>query len=242
MRLLIAALLLGWCFTSSVAQTIENVKASLQDGKITVVYDLTGGKPNQRYSVQLYASHNNFTSPLTQVTGDVGQNIAPGKEKKIEWNTKAEVDELKGNITFRVKAELIPFPFSFKSPIAGTSVRRGKETLLQWEGGKPDQSVHLELFKNVERVTSVAETKNNGQFTWSVPKDLSKGNYTLKLTSGKESVNSGEFSLKSKIPLAVKVLPILVIGGVVAATSGGGGTKDQTPPASSDLPAAPGPH
>src|SRR6266850_4032298 len=99
MRLIFTGLLVSG-FVSSLSQSIENVKASFRDGKVTVVYDLTGGKPNQKYSLQLFGSHNNFNSPLTQVSGDVGQNIGSGKEKKIEWNAKLELDEFKGNIAF----------------------------------------------------------------------------------------------------------------------------------------------
>lgn len=241
MRLMLTVLLLSGFISACFCQNIENVKASFQDGKVTVVYDLNGGKPNQKYSLQLYGSQNNFISPLALVTGDVGPNITAGKEKKIVWNAQAELNEFKGIITFRVKGELIPFAFFFKNPVEGSSVRRGKKAMIQWEGGKPDQSVRFELYMGSERVTAFAETKNTGQYAWDVPKDMGKGSYTMKLNAGQESVKSGVFTVKSKIPLGVKVLPILAIGGILAAVSGGGGSKGKQQTTSSDLPVAPGP-
>lgn len=224
------------------AQTIQNVKASFQDGKAFVTYDLIGGKAGQKYAFDLYSSHNNYITPLRRVVGDIGKNIDLGTDKKIEWDAAGELGAFKGDITFKVRGEPIAMAFSFKTPAEGGFVRRGKTTVVQWDGGKQDQNVQLELFEGSERIQSFAETKNNGSYTWELPKDMKMGSYTLKLKAGQETTQSGAFTVKSKIPMLLKLAPILVLAGVAAALSGGGGGGGTvTPEKSSDLPAAPGP-
>jgi len=220
------------------AQSIQNVKASpIQDGKVAVTYDILGAKANQKFNIELYGSQNNFSSPLTSVAGDVGKDITGGAGKKIVWNASEELDDYKGEMNFRVKGSLMPVAFVFQFPAERSSIRRGKKTSLKWEGGIASQKVKLELFKGSERIDAIAETNNIGTYTWTVPKNLEKGNYTLKITSGQENVSSQPFAIKSKIPFALKVLPVLVLGGAVAALSGGG--SKGTP--ASDLPVAPNP-
>src|SRR5882762_1847745 len=85
------------------AQKVENVRAAASGEQIIITYDLTGVKSDQRFKVNLYSSHNNFASPVQQVTGDVGDNIAAGKDKRIAWNAKSELSNFKGNLSFEVR-------------------------------------------------------------------------------------------------------------------------------------------
>ncbi len=236
MRSLLTALFVSgfvYCFS----QRIENIKASFQDGKVIVLYELNGANPTQKFSVEIFCSHNNFSSALAKVSGDVGKDIAPGAGKKIVWNVEDELGEFKGEISFRIKGSEIIAPFVFKTPLEGNSIRRGKKTELKWEGGSANQNIKLDLYKGTEHISTVVETKNSGQYTWSVPKDLSKGSYTLKLDGGQSNVTTGVFQVKSKIPLLLKAFPILGLGGLAVALGGGGGGGS----ANNDLPAAPNP-
>src|SRR5258708_39249685 len=96
----------------SYAQSIQNVKASpLQDGKVTVTYDIIGGKANQKFIIELYGSHNNFSSPLIQVTGDVGKDIFGGPGKRIVWSASDELDDYKGEVNFRIKGSAMAMTF-----------------------------------------------------------------------------------------------------------------------------------
>lgn len=235
-----AALLLSVLWSSTFGQAIENVTATFTGGKVNVSYDLVRTKENQLFSIDLYSSHNNFTSPLNQVSGDVGKNVKPGNGKRIEWNASAELTSAyKGELTFRIKAEPIAITLAFKSPAAGGSVKKGKQAQVQWEGGSSD-NVRIELYKGNERVSTIGETRNSGQYTWSVPKDLEKGSYTLKVTSGKENATSGVFLVKSKPPVLIIAGSALVVGGLIAILGGGGGGKEPTS-VDADLPAAPVP-
>ena len=89
------------------AQKVENVRASSSGEQIIIIYDLTGTKADQRFKVNLYSSHNNFASPVQQVTGEVGDNIAAGKNKRIAWSAKDEIKDFKGSLTFEVRADLV---------------------------------------------------------------------------------------------------------------------------------------
>ena len=220
-------------------QTIQNLNATFLNGKVIVSYDVAGAKPNQSYSIDLYSSHNNFSSPLKSVTGDVGKNLTVGTGKRITWDAAAELVEYSGEITFKIKGELIPLPFSFKTPTAGGQVRRGKSLGITWEGGKPDQMITFELYKGNDKVMNIGDSRNSGQFAWLIPKNFSKGTYSIKLKAGEEVRQSGFFNVKPRTPLLVKLLPLFAAGGIAAllGASGGGGSEK-----SGDLPAAPNPN
>jgi hypothetical protein len=231
-------LYLGFCL-SAFSQSIENVKATFGEGKVTLSYDLLRTDPNQSYFVEVFGSHNNYSSALKTVTGDVGSNIKGGTGKKITWDVKTDLVTYKGEITFRVKGNPVA-AWVFKNPTDGGSVRRGKSTVIQWEGGSPQQAVTVELYRGSEKMETLAPSNTGNSFTWSVPKDFEKGKYAIKLSSGGQNITSGTFSVKAKVPLLLIVLPVAIVGGV-AAVLGGGSGGGETPPAS-DLPAAPDPN
>ena len=131
----------------------------------------------------------------------------------------------------------------FKTPSAGGGVRRGKTSLVTWQGGTSSDNVKIELI-NAGKTTTIAETKNTGQFAWAAPADLKTGSgYQMRLISGGQITNSESFSVKSKIPLLLKLSPVLLIGGAAAALGGGGGGGGGggTPDAD-DLPIPPDPN
>lgn len=239
------AVLVSFFSTCGFGQAIRNVAASYLDGKVTVVYDLEGVSENQVFSLELFGSHNNFSTALRNATGDVGKNIHPGKNKRIEWTPAVELGSaFKGEITFRVKGEPMPMALIVKSPSSGGSVKKGKQTQIQWEGGSSDK-VRLELYRGNERVTTFAETKNTGQYTWAVPKDLEKGSYTLKVNAGNESASSAVFAVKSKPPTLIILGGVAVVGGLIAILASGGSDNNSNNNNNNngepDLPAAPGP-
>ena len=238
-KLIQVILVCGFYFglVSGFAQSIQNLNATFSStGKVLLSYDVVGAKPNQSFSLDLYSSHNNFSTPLKHVSGDIGKNIPTGTGKKVNWDAAAELGNFNGQVTFKVKGEMIPLAFELKGPVNGASARRGKNMNILWEGGKPDQVVLFELLKDNNRVLSLGETKNSGQYAWRIPKKFAKGTYSIKLTAGQEVKQSALFKVKARIPMLVKLLPILAVGGAVVVLGGGGeGTTNN------DLPAAPGP-
>lgn len=225
------------------AQQIENLEATFDKdkGKVVIHYDLIGGNPNGKYNVDLYSSHNTYLNPLNLVAGDVGKRISGGPNKEILWEAGKELGTFQGELTFKVKVEVLPLPFEFISPAMSSSVRRGKSTNVQWEGGTPGQTIKLEAYRGTERVAEVAETKNTGEYSWKVPGDLAKGSgYTLRILGGDQSVNGRAFSVKAKMPLLLKLSPLIIGAAIIPFLGGSGG--GETPPASEQLAAAPNPN
>lgn len=224
-------------------QTIENIKASpVVNGKVNITFDIMNAQPGQDFNVQIFSSHNGFASPLSYLSGDIGSGIKPGASKKAEWDAQGELRNYVGDITFEVRGEIV-LGWRFKTPSAGGSVRRGKTSLVTWQGGTSGDNVKIELI-NAGKTTTIAETKNTGQFAWSAPADLKTGSgYQMRLISGGHITNSESFSVKSKIPLLLKLSPVLLVGGAAAALAGGGGgggNPGTTP--SDDLPKPPDPN
>lgn len=239
MRTILTIFLLGmsgW----AVGQSIDHVLASIENGKVKVTYDLKSSNPRQHYTVALYSSHNNYASSVRNVSGDVGNNVSPGISNTIVWDAKAELGVYEGTLTFRVRAEPIPLPFEFVAPTAGSAFRRGKSATFTWEGGLPNQEVQLEVLKGTEVALHLPSKKNSGSFVWDIPRDFAKGaDYRFQLVSNGNSISSEPFMIKSKIPLLVKIAPVLVVGGVLYLILK---PKDKTPNQEqtlSDLPPAP---
>lgn len=218
------------------SQKLENLKAIPQGEKIVITYDISSDFPGDKYDITLYASSNNFSSPLQRVTGDVGGGQAEGKGKRIEWDAKNELGNYKGDLSFEVRAEVIA-AFALKHEII--SAKRGKSVQLDWRGGSKNQDVKIELLKEGAVQGEVGTVSNKGTYNWAIASSEKTGaGYQLRLVNGKEIVTTMRFSIQHKVPTLVKVLPLVVIGAIVAALGGGskpGAAKDSSLPTPPDL-------
>lgn len=81
---------------ASLAQQVENV-SFYQDGQAVMVnYDLLGSA-TQSYTVALHLSLDNgknFEGPLKYVSGDVGDQVKPGRNRQIRWDAESEKTQL----------------------------------------------------------------------------------------------------------------------------------------------------
>lgn len=223
------------------AQSIENFHAEFTDQKVIVSYDLNGN-PSEKYRIQLYGSHNNFSAPLRLVSGAVGDNITSGKAKTIEWHVAEELVTFRGQITFRLRGEIMAVALSLQSPAANSTIRTGKKTDIKWSGGSKSASVKLELMQDGKVVNTINEGSNVGIYSWSVPKDMQKGAYNLRISTGSESMVSGPVVVKSPWPLWVKLSPIVVAGVVVFLLLPDDPETPDPPVVDPDLPSAPRPN
>lgn len=216
-------------------QAISNVRATFEDGKITVIYDLTGGNEKQAYNVALYSSHDNYAKPVLSVSGDVGNSKEAGVAKRIIWDAQVDLGEYRGALTFKVSADPIPLGYSFSNPSVSSSYRRGKSATIAWEGGSPADNITIELLDNGNVVQQISDSRNSGVQNWSISKEMTKGNqYQFKLRSSTgQNITSNLFSIKSKVPLVLKIAPVLVAGVVIALLI------DNPPPPVEELPVAP---
>lgn len=206
-----------YCAHTSLAQTIENVKAVFLDGKVIVNYDLKAD-PNTLFVIELYASHNNYNLPIKLAQGDIGNEVKPGLQKRVEWDVKSDLKNYKGEITFELHADPAILPWAITQPSLKAGLKRGKTGTIIWQGGKATQEVNLELYKgtNLVQAITASPVANTKKYDWALPAKTKTGSgYSIKLSSGKESVTSASFKINSKIPLYIKLLPIAVLGALV---------------------------
>jgi hypothetical protein len=205
-----------------IAQKVAVKKVELAGEKIIVYYDLEDSNPNNEYQIFLYSSQNNYTTALTHVKGDVGNEIKPGS-KKIEWSIREELGPYKGKIALEVRGKAYA-PFAkLQSFDVSRKYKRGKSYPVSWKTGSANP-IHIELFKGSERVTGELNHPNNGSYQLSIPaKAKSGGDYRIKLTDSRNSeevIYSGYFKVTPKIPLLLKVVPIAGVGGAVLLLAG----------------------
>lgn len=212
-------------FLSASAQTIAIKKVELAGEKIIVHYDLEDGNPNNEYKLDLYASADNYATPLAKVKGDVGLEVKPGIDRRIEWSIRDEFGPYKGKLALEIRGKVyIPF-VKIQNFDTEKSYKRGNSYNIAWKPGSTN-SINIDLYKGGERVGGESNLQNNGSHTFYIPTHAKKGSdYRLKITDTKNSEDvlyTSEFKVKPKVPLLVKVLPVLAVGGVVAALGGGG--------------------
>jgi hypothetical protein len=215
------------------AQKLTLNRIELVHEKIVVYYTLEDANPNHEYQVSLYSSKDNFATPLVRVTGDVGTEIKPGKDKKIEWNAYQELGSYRGDISVEVRARVyVPF-VKITSFDPKRSYKRGKTHPLLWTSGNMGGQVDIELFNGQDRVYGERNIPNTGKYDLFIPASTKPGkDYRLKFTNTRnrdEFIFSNPFRVVPKISFALKAGgALLLVGGTAAIISGlgGGGGKD----------------
>lgn len=206
-------MLLGSFSHAAVAQRLSKVRAVVNASTVTVVYDLEGAVLGQLFEVNLYSSHNNFSTPLRMVSGDVGKEVQAGSQREIQWQT-GELPDFDGKLSFDVRAELTFSPLLVKSPQGNSRYRRGKAYTLAWAGGMPAERIRLELYRDSVKMADVAVLANEGKYQWTVPAKSRPGSgYQVKVASESAPDNytfSPNFKIRRRTPLLLKVLPAAV--------------------------------
>ncbi len=85
-------------FSQSTSAKIENVDYSVVGSKIIVTYDIinAGAEENFQVDLKFVDEQNHNVYPLS-LSGDVGNTIYRGKEKRITWNVLKDREEISGN-------------------------------------------------------------------------------------------------------------------------------------------------
>lgn len=182
MKHLIIALFAGLNSLCINAQTFENIRSELRDSVIVIYYDLIGTSNSNKALVVPYSSHNNFTKPLTNIHGDVGK-VTAGNGKRISWFYGNELNNFNDYLTFELEAEAI-INLQILKPTK--YLRRGKDNLMQWAGGLPQDSVKLELISPENTIIWNAAILNKSKkFDCKPSKKLALGRgYEFKISSG----------------------------------------------------------
>ena len=164
-----ALVLLGVTLTISNinAQQIENLVFRQEGVNIIITYDLIGDT-EKIYFITVFGSHDNFTTPIELITGEVGTEISPGTGKRITWDAKRELGEFKGNLRIRIHAKLTPI-IEFEN--VSSRFRRGKSHEIQWKTGTRKDNIQFELYKGNELINDLGQIANTGNWHWAIPKN-----------------------------------------------------------------------
>lgn len=221
-RILLALLVAA---SVSWAQKVSIKKVELAGEKIIVHYDLEDSNPNNEYQIALYSSQSNFSTALTKVKGDVGSEVKPGTDRKIEWSVREELGGYKGKLSLEVRGKMFVPLAKFTNITESTKLKRGKSHTITWKAGNSNP-INIEFLNGGQRITSELNLPNSGTYTLLVPKSASKGKgYVVRISDAKnpnDNAVSKPFAVKAKLPFLIKLLPLAAVGGAVAALGGGG--------------------
>ncbi len=222
----------------STAQNVEIKDVELAGEEIIIHYDLQDSNPTNEYSLDLYASNDNFSAPLKQVKGDIGVEIKPGVDKKVRWRLRDELGGYSGKISFEVRGKVFTPIVKFQEFNVDKKYKRGKSYPLNWRPGNSNP-INIELFKGTQRISGEVNHPNSGTSLLSIPADAVKGDdYRIKITDTKNPtgiVYTQSFRVVPKLPLLIKVIvPLAVVGGAVVGLGGGG--SESGAPVDTELP------
>jgi|SRR5688572_27276779 len=228
---------------SGFAQKLTMQRIEIVLDKLVVYYSLDDNNPNHQYQVDLYSSKDNFATPLTKVSGDVGSEVKPGADRRIEWNVIQEIGNYSGDLSVEVRARVyVPF-VKITGLKEGTVYKRGRSYPLLWTSGNMGGQVDVELYKGQSRVAGDRNVPNTGKYDYAIPGSVKPGkDYRLKFTNTRnrdEFVYSTVFRIVPRIPLVVKVGGALVVLGGVAFLAGSSGGEGD-PEKAKNLPEHPG--
>ena len=229
------------CSAKLSAQEITNIRAETKGNLVIIQYDLTSKIAGQLFEVSVFSSHNSMQEPLVYVRGDVGVNVVPGRNKRIEWGAKKEIGVFDGQLSLKLEAKLVFSPMIVRTPKEDTYIRRGRNYEITWDGGVEQENLQLELWKDSTLSFIINRVPNAGKYTWELPMTLAPAStYKIRLMSVAAPSNfdfSEPFEIRRKIPMAAKLAPVGIAVGVGTWLLINALTVPEEPP----LPSAPDP-
>lgn len=220
----------------SFAQEFNIQSVREENGKVYVQFTIQENLPFERYKIDLYSSHNSFSTPLLFVNGISDEIQATDETIEIVWDAARELTEYNGDIQLELRGRVIYTPVH--SPKPNVSAKLGKTTTLEWEGGKPSDNIRIELIRNGRVSEVIDNVQNMGAYDWNVSEYLEKGEgYKIRwvnVDNPPESYESEAFKISGKLGIAVKLSPLALLGAgaVVFLLSGedeGGGDGKELP-------------
>ncbi len=214
------------------AQQVAVKKVEIAGQKIIVHYDLEDANINNEYQIFLYSSQNSFSTALTRVSGDVGDAVKPGRDRKIIWDVTKEIGPYRGKLSLEVRGNLYAPFVRLQHFNTDRKYKRGKVHEIFWKANSQNP-VHIELFRGTDRVHGVMNQPNNGVSHFLIPGRVKPGkDYRIRFTDSRNTsdvIYTGYFRIAPKIPLLVKILPLLGGGAAAVLLAPDGGKEDPGP-------------
>lgn len=221
------------CLTGAHAQQITNISPKVEGKEIVITYDLEAANPDALCEVVFYfGDHTAQNNLLKEATGDLGEEVTVGTGKKIRVSNIQPFLPYMKELTFKAEAKYTFVPIAKLSTLTGTKIKMKSTIPLTWEGGIKGEAMSLTLSQDGRLINDAIEIKNNNSYDFVLPESAEKGSgykLILKDAAGRE-INTGVFSVKPKLPMAVIVIAaVVVVGGVVFAIINSSGSKTDTP-------------
>ena len=218
-RLMTAILMMGLA-TPLWAQefTIKSLETTPES--LILYYDLIDTVKSRTYTVSVFSSRDNFLNPLVKLRGDVGLEVKPGENRKIVWSSKEELGPVfKGEMELEVRGRVyVPF-VKFNDFEKDRTFKRGKATTLTWAGGNRENILNFKLYQGENLITVIPNVANSGSYDLVIPTSVKPGTgYHFIIADSKnkdQMMITPQFNVKRKLPLLVKAIPILLVGGAI---------------------------
>lgn len=207
------------CFalTNAYSQTLENVKTTFNGEKVIITYDLVSDNPEKKFKVTVFSGHDNYTAPLKDVTGAVGEGISGGHGLRIEWDAKKVLPATYQDISVRLRAVDVPRLKNLEQSV----YKKGSTVNVNWTGGHKADKMNIELLRGDKVYKVIANSaENTSRYTWKVQGVKAGENYTIRLTDVTDPMQPTStlpFEIKPKINKYVKIgaAVVVVAGGII---------------------------
>jgi hypothetical protein len=202
------------------AQEFSIKQVEMQGDQLALHYDLIDTVKNHTYSIYVYSSRDNFLNALEKITGDAGLEVKPGRNRKIVWNAKEELGPaFVGEVELEIRGRVY-IPFIRFEGFQDVEVRkRGVPFLVKWSGGTRQNILNFQLYQDGKLKYTFPNAPNNAEQKITIPTTVKPGNgYYFRISDTKNKdqvVITPAFEIKRKYPLALKAVPVLLIGGVI---------------------------
>ena len=231
LKIVIVCVLCGLA-SVGVAQTITIKNIALEDGNVVVKYDLLDSIHGRFYTVRLYSSQDDFLNPLKELSGDYGMETSPGSNKQLVWHARNELgSSFDDDVALELRARIyIPF-INVDDFNDIRTLTRSRKHSITWSGGRPSNILNFNLYRGDEKITTFSNIANVGHHDLELPPHIKpgKGYYFLisDIKNKDEVVRTSEFKIKRKVPLLLKIVPVVGIASaatVISPSNSGGGS------------------
>ncbi len=193
-----------------IAQNISTERASLEGGKVAVVFTVSS-LGNKKILTELFSSIDNFAKPLKEVSGNIGENISEGRNV-VFWDYQKEGIQLPGQIDFKITATELKSKYSsifahnqnyFRAP---HPIGKRNTNRIEWRPNDESKYVMIELLLDDQRVMMLDVVKNTGLYLWNLSSSIEPHmNYSMKLVNKEDPsdyILSDHFTItKGEVPI-----------------------------------------
>lgn len=225
MRLFLSGFALLVACAPLCAQNFSITKLERTGGNLIIHYNLSDTVSRRTYTVSVFASTDEYTNPLTKVTGDIGLEVKPGPDRRIVWDAMSELGAtFSGDVAIEVRGKVfVPF-IRLDGFDDYRKFKRNKSYNITWTGGRGNNVLNFDLYRGEKKVASYPNIANVGHYTMKFAKIKPGRNYKLKITDSKNKddvIYSAPFTIRAKVPFLLKVIPVAGIGYFITTLGGG---------------------